>query len=179
MISSGRGRRNRAFWLTGRRLHAIAALGAVLWTAGIALHPLAIHTGSIILPALASHHMYSLVCHQMPDRSFHLWHAPLSVCARCTAIYAAFTIVLVGMLVPPLRRLLGRRPLAGLLLLLPMLADAALDATGLHAATIATRTITGALAGAGLALVIARALEDVRLEFLPPTISGIEERSTS
>lgn len=29
----------------------------------------------------------SLVCHQRPERSFHLWSAQLPVCARCTGVY--------------------------------------------------------------------------------------------
>jgi len=29
----------------------------------------------------------SVICHQIPARSFHLWAAPLPVCARCTGIY--------------------------------------------------------------------------------------------
>jgi len=29
----------------------------------------------------------SVVCHQKPERSFHLWGAQLAVCARCTGIY--------------------------------------------------------------------------------------------
>jgi len=28
-----------------------------------------------------------VVCHQKPERSFHLWGAQLPVCARCTGIY--------------------------------------------------------------------------------------------
>lgn len=30
----------------------------------------------------------SLVCHQLPARSFQLWSAQMPVCARCTGIYA-------------------------------------------------------------------------------------------
>jgi hypothetical protein len=30
----------------------------------------------------------SMICHQLPERSFHLWTAQLPVCARCTGIYA-------------------------------------------------------------------------------------------
>lgn len=29
----------------------------------------------------------SLICHQRPERSFHLWGAQLAVCARCAGIY--------------------------------------------------------------------------------------------
>jgi uncharacterized membrane protein len=34
----------------------------------------------------------SIVCHQRPDRSFHLWSAQMPVCARCTGIYAGAAI---------------------------------------------------------------------------------------
>jgi uncharacterized membrane protein len=37
--------------------------------------------------ALAVYAVGSLVCHQLRERSFHLWGAHLPVCARCTGIY--------------------------------------------------------------------------------------------
>ncbi len=37
----------------------------------------------------------SLICHQRPERSFHLWSAQLPVCARCTGIYLGAVVGLV------------------------------------------------------------------------------------
>lgn len=37
--------------------------------------------------ALAVYAVGGLVCHQLPERSFHLWAAQLPVCARCTGLY--------------------------------------------------------------------------------------------
>jgi uncharacterized membrane protein len=48
---------------------------------------------------------FSPVCHQAPDRSFHLRGYPMAVCARCTGIYVGF---LVGILIHPLFRRLKR-----------------------------------------------------------------------
>src|SRR4051794_28863893 len=31
----------------------------------------------------------SIVCHQRPDRSFHIYGHQLAVCARCTGLYAS------------------------------------------------------------------------------------------
>ncbi len=33
-----------------------------------------------------------IICHQLPARSFHLWSAPMPVCARCAGIYAGASI---------------------------------------------------------------------------------------
>jgi hypothetical protein len=42
----------------------------------------------LYLFAVAVYAVGSVVCHQLPERSFHLWGRQLPVCARCTGIYA-------------------------------------------------------------------------------------------
>jgi uncharacterized membrane protein len=56
--------------------------------------------------ALAVYAIGAVVCHQLPERSFHLWGSQLPVCARCTGIYlgAAAAALL------PLARLPALRP---------------------------------------------------------------------
>jgi uncharacterized membrane protein len=63
---------------------AIAWAAALLLAAWIAARP-----GASALYGLAFG-IYAagrIVCHQVPERSFHLWGAQLPVCARCTGIY--------------------------------------------------------------------------------------------
>lgn len=38
--------------------------------------------------ALLAYALGGVICHQRPERSFHLWTSQLPVCARCTGIYA-------------------------------------------------------------------------------------------
>jgi uncharacterized membrane protein len=38
----------------------------------------------------------SLVCHQLPERSYHLWAAQMPVCARCAGIYFGAVLGILG-----------------------------------------------------------------------------------
>jgi len=80
-----------------RRVYPIAAIA---WAA---LLPIATwlatraHASTLThLSALAVYIVGAAVCHQKPERSFHLWGAQLPVCARCTGIYlgAALAVML-------------------------------------------------------------------------------------
>jgi hypothetical protein len=42
--------------------------------------------------SLVSYFIGAIVCHQLPERSFHLWSVQLPVCARCTGIYVGAAI---------------------------------------------------------------------------------------
>jgi len=63
---------------------------AVSWAVALVLAPsIAARPDASPLYALAFgiYAAGSIVCHQWPDRSFHLWGVQMPVCARCTGIY--------------------------------------------------------------------------------------------
>lgn len=73
------------------RLARALVAGSLLWTALLFAAPLAVissdrpvsRAGSLVYLAGA------FVCHQRPERSFHLAGVPLPVCARCAALYVS------------------------------------------------------------------------------------------
>ena len=61
----------------------LVATITIVWLVGLLIAP--------FLPAALSSVLYavgSLICHQLPDRSFHFGGFQLPVCARCLGIYA-------------------------------------------------------------------------------------------
>jgi uncharacterized membrane protein len=62
---------------------------AVTWVALLLTAPVALSRGRLPALTLAVYHAGSLVCHQRPERSFHLDGAQLPVCARCFGLYLA------------------------------------------------------------------------------------------
>lgn len=68
------------------RIARAAALTAAAWPVAIVLAPGLAR--SMAWLAAVPYAIGALVCHQLPDRSFHLWGAQLPVCARCTGLYA-------------------------------------------------------------------------------------------
>ncbi len=112
--------------------------------------------------------VYSPVCHQEAARSFSICGVPLAVCARCTGGYAAFTLT--ALLLPlfertELRRVPARAWLTGLA---PLVLDWLLDVAGLVENSLASRTVTGAMAGLALAMIAARGLDRRRDEGVRP-----------
>ena len=78
-----------------RWLVAALTAGALLWVALIIAAPLWLADGSTPLPWIV-YEAAALVCHQRPERSFHLSGAPLPVCARCFGLYASGAIAAVA-----------------------------------------------------------------------------------
>ena len=91
---------------------------------------------------------FSFVCHQIPERSFHLAGHQFAVCSRCTGLYSGFAA---AALVYPLARSLKRtdrpRRLWLILAAVPLLADFSLTYFGVWSNTHFTRFSTGALLG--------------------------------
>ncbi|MDX2042148.1 MAG: DUF2085 domain-containing protein [Acidobacteriota bacterium] len=131
---------------TALSVYAGLVLIALGWLALIFGTPLLADSHGVL--ALIFYRSFSAICHQMPERSFHLHGFPLAVCSRCTGIYAGF---IVGLLIYPLVRNLRESEMPHRLWLilaaLPVLADFGLDFVGLFDNTFVSRTATGALLG--------------------------------
>jgi uncharacterized membrane protein len=57
-----------------------------LWAIVSAVHLRAADSSSYLSNAIYA--AASLICHQRPERSFHIAGVPLAVCARCTGLYS-------------------------------------------------------------------------------------------
>jgi uncharacterized membrane protein len=131
-------------WALARRGLVTAEL---LWTAalfGVAYAAGHARTSSLVAGLSAGGYAIgSVICHQRPERSFHLWGAQLPVCARCTGVYVGAALAAIA---PALRRV--ERPA---LLLFAGAAPAGMTlvyewTTGITPSNIA-RAATGVLVG--------------------------------
>lgn len=136
---------------------ASASYATVTWaiTATIALALVAMIVGAPLFQsaghapfASAIYKVFSFVCHQIPERSFHLAGHQFAVCSRCTGLYSGFAV---AALIYPLTRSLIRTdtPRRRWLILaaVPLLIDFALTYFGIWPNTHLTRFSTGALLG--------------------------------
>jgi uncharacterized membrane protein len=127
-----------------RWLYWFVALTVTAWLSLLILAPWLMATRRA-LPALVLYRVFALVCHQLPERSFSWWQAPLPVCARCTGIYLGFAAGwLLSVQLPPMRR-------AWLwLACLPLVIDGWLGVTGWWVNTPTSRMLTGLCAGSAV-----------------------------
>lgn len=90
--------------------------------------------------------VFSFLCHQIPERSFHLSGHQFGVCSRCTGLYAGFAV---AALVYPLARSLSRTDTPSrvwlILAALPLAIDFSLTYFGIWQNTHLSRFLTGAL----------------------------------
>ena len=79
--------------VTGPRLAGVFLIVAVVWAASLIAAPyLTTHHSaqrSSLRTAVLVYVLGSIVCHQLPARSFHTWGVQLPVCTRCVGLYAS------------------------------------------------------------------------------------------
>ena len=96
--------------------------------------------------AFTIYNAFSYVCHQIPERSFHLAGHQFAVCSRCTGLYSGFAV---ATLVYPLARSLKRTDAPHrfwlILAAVPLFIDFSLTYFGIWSNTHASRFVTGAL----------------------------------
>ena len=89
---------------------------------------------------------FSFVCHQIPERSFHMSGHQFGVCSRCTGLYTGFAV---AALIYPLARSLKRTDTPSrvwlFLAAVPLAIDFALTYFGIWPNTQLSRFLTGAL----------------------------------
>ena len=77
--------------MTAVRLRAGFVAASIAWAVLLVAVPFAAsqpHVSTMAAALIAGvYAVGSLICHQLPERSYHLWTAQMPVCARCTGIY--------------------------------------------------------------------------------------------
>ena len=105
---------------------------------------------------------FSNLCHQMPDRSFHILEHQLAVCSRCFGVYFG---LLAGLIAYPLwRNIENIDPLPRLWLfasMVPIGIDWSLGMLDIWQNNHASRFITGLILGVGCATYIMPALVEI------------------
>jgi uncharacterized membrane protein len=139
-----------------------AAAAFVLGFVSLAVVAPAARAGGHTLSSFFLYEMFGRVCHQIPERAFHLAGQPFAVCARCTGIYFGFAA---GVLLYPLVRSLRRTDLPArkwlLLAAAPAALDFALGLSGVWENTHLSRALTGALLGAAASFYVVPGLLDL------------------
>ena len=134
-----------------------ASYAIVTWaiTATIALALVAMMVGAPLAqanghPAFAApiYKVFSFVCHQIPERSFHIAGQKFAVCSRCTGLYSGFALAaLVFPLVRPLRQTETPSIVWLFLAATPLVIDFSLGYFSIWRNNHASRFATGALLG--------------------------------
>ena len=118
--------------------------------------------------AVKIYRAFSYVCHQIPERSFHIYGNKFAVCSRCTGIYAGLAL---AVLAYPLTRSLKRTDTPRLVWLFlaaaPLAIDWSLGYFSIWQNNHASRFATGFLLGAAAIFYILPGLIEMssRLKF--------------
>jgi uncharacterized membrane protein len=166
-----------------------AVVPTIAWMAvtTIAVALIALIVGAPLLqsgghPELAAHIYkgFSYLCHQIPERSFHIAGHQFAVCSRCTGLYAGFTIAILALpLYRPLRNTATPRIIWLFASALPLAIDFSLTYFGIWQNNHFTRFTTGALFGAVAAIFILPGLIEISLSVTSWLLRGVRTPSDS
>ena len=137
----------------------LLALLATAWLVLIVAAPLLPIPIAGALYAIGSH-----ICHQRPDRSFHLLTAQLPVCGRCTGLYAGAALgASAAALAAPIRDFAARSSARAVLVLgaVPTGLTLACEWAGLWKGSNVVRAAAGLPLGIVVALVVVQAAATV------------------
>ena len=124
---------------------ATVSLIGVLLLLAIVGAPLALANGHSML-AGDIYKGFSYLCHQLPDRSFHIDGHQFAVCSRCTGLYVGFALMAIAYpLIRPIKATTTPALLWLILAAIPIAVDFSLGYFNIWANTHASRFITGAL----------------------------------
>lgn len=131
---------------------------ALAWVTLVVTAPVALSRGRLPAVTLAVYQAGALVCHQRPERSFHLAGVQLPVCARCFGLYLSGAVGLT--LASRRRHALPTRAARTLLALaaLPIATTVALEWLGMIETSNLQRMLTGLPLGFAAGVVILRSL---------------------
>ena len=146
-------------------MRAALALAALLWLALLIVGP--------VLPVSLAGTLYALgsrICHQRPDRSFHLFAAQLPVCARCMGIYLGAAAGLLVTLSGRIRQRLSSTSARALLLggAAPTVITLLLEWSGAWPGSNDARAAAGFLLGLAVAFVVAQGVATLHYDECAP-----------
>jgi len=119
------------------------------------------HASSLAtVTVVAVYGMGSLVCHQLPERSYRLWSAQMPVCARCAGIYAGAALAALAALASAARPAVRRARLILAAAVAPSLLTLVYEWTAGRAPANAIRFAAGLPIGIAGAWLIVAAAED-------------------
>ncbi len=143
------------------RVWVIGLAVVFVWVSLILVAPIAKANG---FAAISSplYQFFSFICHQQPERSFHVEGEQFAVCSRCFGVYLG---LLLGFVIYPLWRNISEiEPLPRFWLflsLIPVTIDWSLTIFGIWENTQLSRLITGLILGVACAIFIVPALVEI------------------
>ena len=144
-----------------------------VWVLAILLPPL-LAAGGGDTSAAPFYKFFSFICHQLPDRSFHLLQHQFAVCSRCFGVYFGLFAGLAAY--PMIRDVDDIEPLPRIWLfasMVPIAVDWSLGVFGIWENNHASRFVTGLILGFACAIYIVPALVEIVRNFSRKTASNI------